>query len=127
MPIWNGCLRPAREPDIERVAEFYKKNPHKNVLGREAETVRIAVEQGRQFLVEVDSDVIAVSGIFPYEGKRLFEVGGTRVADVWGGFKLQEPLFWARFGAIFLTEEDLPTIVTVIDPEENEKSTDAAL
>lgn len=127
MPSWNGVLRAALEADVDRVAEFYKKHAHDNVLGRDAETVRRAVQEGRQFLVEVADEVAAVSGIFPYEGKALFEVGGTRVAEVWGGFKLQQPLFWARFGAIVVTEEDLPTIITVIDPEKNEKSTQAAL
>jgi N-acetylglutamate synthase-like GNAT family acetyltransferase len=116
MTSWNATLRTATADDVDAILQFYKDNPNKNVLGR-SDAVRNACENGRQFLVEVEGAIVGVSGAFPSGAKSLVEVGGTRVADDWQGFGLQERLFWARFAAIVLTEDRDVQITTAVDPD----------
>jgi hypothetical protein len=115
MPEWDGILRTATEADVQDVLDFYLENPDKNVLGR-AQAVKNACEDGRQFLVAIDDEIIGVSGAFPSGDPKYIEVGGTRVADSQQGFGLQTLLFWARFATIVLTEEPDVRITTAVDP-----------
>lgn len=111
---WKASLRPAKETDIERVVAFYKANPDKNILARES-AVGTACAQGRLFIVESDAAIVAVSAFFPV-GQTLFaEVGGTRVANGWQGFGLQDVFFWMRFASVAASEPKTQ-ISTAIDP-----------
>ncbi|MGE0872362.1 MAG: N-acetyltransferase family protein [Kofleriaceae bacterium] len=115
MPEWKAVLRAATPSDFDAVRAFYKENPSKNVLGRD-EMVERACQDGRQFLVEVDGRIVATTGTYPIHDV-LVEVGGTRVADAWQGFGLQDLLFRARFAAIVLTEDVSVRITTGVDLE----------
>ena len=110
---YKAVLRAAKVADVERVQGFYDKHPHKNILGR-AEAVRQACARGRQFIVEVDGEIIAASGCYPVGETSYLEAGGTRVADAWNGFELQGLFIWARIAAVALTERDAQ-ITTAVD------------
>lgn len=115
----SGKVRLIHPDENATLLEFYQKNPHPFLLPRPASEFEVAVEQGRYFIVEVEGQIVAASGIFDYDEKKSFvELAETRVVKEWQGYRLQELLFRLRIASLILSQgKNALEITTAIDPE----------
>lgn len=115
----TGKVRLAHPDEKDSLLEFYQKNPDPFLLPRPAPEFEQAVEEGRYFVIEVNGEIIAASGIFDYDEAQPFvELAETRVIKDWQGYRLQGLLFRLRIASVILGQgKNTLQITTAIDPE----------
>lgn len=108
--------RPAKHKEAEAILRFYKSQNDPYVLPRPLKDLQDSAEKGLFFVVEIESRLVAVSGVFDLGDIPFVELGGTLADKSVRGFGLQTVFFGLRIASVVVHQGLDIRMLTAIDP-----------